>query len=142
VGLPKNSLNKYRVYEVSCIVFLLASMMYMILPHLDIFNFPNFWTNFYYIKDYLYLTIILGLIHTFLVTDFQKMLSYSLMIFTVERLIFNILVAFLTPEDQAMYRNSGPIAIILSIELFVPIYLLRNQIKSLFKKIFKRHDTI
>lgn len=133
--LPKKLINKYRVFEVSCIAFLFCSMMYMVLPHLKWFNFPAFWDTFFYIKDYLYLIIILWILHTFLVTKFQKLLSASLILFTSERLIFNTILAFLPKEERVVYKQSGSIGIILSIELFVILYLLKDHIYRLFIKI-------
>jgi hypothetical protein len=105
----------------------------MTLPHLKIFDFPNFWTNFYYIKDYLFLSLLLGVMSTFLVTEFQKMLSSALILFTLERLGFNIFMTFISIEYQDKIRNSGPIGIILSIELFVALYLSRHYIRRLIK---------
>jgi hypothetical protein len=112
---------KAKSLQIACLIYVLLVGFGQVF-----LNDSALWNSFYYIREHLFIIVLLLVIKSFLQTFFSKIIIWGIIVYKIELILFNVCLAFLNKDSYDQLCLSYDVAIIFTalIWLITALWLL------------------
>lgn len=99
----------------------------------------KFWTSFYFIREHLFIIVILLFLKPYVNSVFSILLIYGIVAYKIELILYNIILIFLSDEKAYTLNSSYNLVLTLTFSLFLIIFISKffDKICLIFNRVSK-----